>query len=114
MLSELSKNVLNDFDLKYEKKVNHNGTRRSIRLLEDIHNQVNEESIIKSSSIIHKHTILSSYRRCLIEDFMVLNKEASILVLIPFKPECPLLQQDSFWFSIDNNSFMNYQSIVQF
>ena len=113
MLSELSKNVLNDFDLKYEKKVNHNGTRTSIRLL-DIHDEVNEESIIKSSSIIHKHTILSSYRRCLIEDFMVLNKEASILVLIPFKPECPLLQQDSFWFSIDNNSFMNYQSIVQF
>ena len=118
MTSELSKNILNDFDLNYKKKQSNTVERRSIRLIETCDDDDTAVSTANNNRDIHsipnKHTILSSYRRCLLEDYMVLHKDTKILVLIPFNPQCPLLQQDSFWSSIDSNIFTNYQNIIQF
>ena len=119
MLSEISKNILNDFDLKYQKKQSNIAEKRSIRLINNHDNNDNNKIVQQvcsthSPSLQNKHTLLSSYRRCLVEDFMVLPKDTQVIVLIPFNPKCSLLDSDSFWSSIDNNLFMNYQSIIQF
>ena len=47
MVSELSKNVLNDFDLKYNKSKVLNYQRRSLRLLDNSHESQNTESNIR-------------------------------------------------------------------
>jgi hypothetical protein len=114
MTSELSKNILNDFDLKYNKKNNNSLGRRSVRLIETRDDADSTASTANNTNSTTTNTILSSYRRCLLEDFMVLQKDTKILVLLPVKPKCPLLQQDSFWSTIDSNVMANYVSIIQF
>jgi len=114
MLADLSKNILNDFELKYEMKNYKIVERRSVRLV-----NVQDDSVIESindsnnAHLQNKHSILLPYRRCLVEDFMVLQKNTNVLLLIPLKPQCELLQQDSFWSLVDINSITNYQSIIQ-
>ena len=114
MVSELSKNVVNDFELYYEKKTNINGGRRSTRLMDSRDAEIVEAATIKPNSSIDRIKNLSSYQRCLLEDFMVLSKDTHVVILIPFKIECPLLLQDSFWTSIDSKSCMNHRSIITF
>ena len=115
MVSELSKNVLNDFDLKYNKSNNYNCERRSIRFIESSNNSLQLQTCNTTSSYNScKDDTLSSYRRCLLEDFMVLDKHTNILVLVPFKIVCECLLQDSFWSNIDSESFLNYQTVIQF
>ena len=115
MVSELSKNVLNDFDLKYNKSQMTNGGRRSCRIV-DSHNCGQSIAPYNNDSTVEplKGNILASFHRCLIEDFMVLEKETNVLVLIPFKIECSSLLNDSFWTSIESATFMNYESMIQF
>ena len=115
MLAELSKNILNDFDLKYQKKHDKGVERRSVRLIDIEDDDVIQSTInTNSTPLQNKHRILLSYRRCLVEDFMVLHKNTNVLILIPFKPECLLLKQDSFWSLVDSNCFTNYESVIQF
>ena len=114
MVSELSKNVLNDFELNYENKINIDGGRRSACLIDSRDDEIVEITTINHNSSLDRITNLSSYQRCLLEDFMVLSKETHVVILIPFKIECPLLLHDSFWTSIDSKSCMNYQSIITF
>ena len=112
MVSELSKNILNDFELKYDKKAMKTTGRRSIRNDQEANN-TQRGSIINAT---HRDRInnFSMYRRCLVEDYMCIKKETSIIVLIPFNVTCLILLQDSFWTSIDSSTYMNYQSVIQF
>ena len=133
MVSELSKNVLNDFDLKYNKSQIINGHRRSVRLLDshdrrkcqpnttfsidatvDTTVETTVNATVDETVDSLKGNILASFHRCLLEDFMVLQKDTRVLVLIPFKIECNCLLNDSFWSSIDSDTMMNYKSMIQF
>ena len=112
MVSDLSKNILNDFELKYEKKAIHSSERRSVRC--DRRDDNTHDNTIDDPSSMNCINNLSMYRRCVVEDYMSITKDTSIMVLIPFKIVCPVLLQDSFWTSIDSSTYMNYQSVIQF
>ena len=81
MVSELSKDVVNDFELYYEKKTNINGGRISTRLMNARDAEIVEAATIKPNSYIDRIKNLSSYRRCLLEDYIVLSKDTHPLKL---------------------------------
>ena len=105
--------MLSDFDLKHEKKQGDIDERRFIRLIAN-HDNIQSKYIIehvyasRSFSLKHKHTMLLSYRRFLVEDFNVLQKDTTVIVLTPFKPKCLLHDGDSFYKSTCNKSLKNY------
>ena len=91
MVSELSKNVLNDFELNYENKININGGRRSARLIDSRDDEIVEVSTINHNSSLDRIASSLSHQRCMLEDLMVLSKDTHVVVLIHFKIECLLL-----------------------
>jgi len=68
MLGQIGKHLKNNFATSYTKKTN----RRSIR----IDSSITDEDCNTSS-------LLSSFNRCLVEDYMLLPKGSKVIVLIP-------------------------------
>ena len=118
MLSQITKDVINNFEVNYTKnRTSRTSSRRSARLRfqriddrNDANSIDNNDDDLDSNNSLNN---LSEYRRCLLEDFMALSIGSDLMIFIPYDVRSDNLRRQLFWITSPPDRFAtNYYGTI--